>query len=71
MRGFLHPAHHILPSEAQRDFRAMSRHRRSRLARDAHVTLVKADQWGRGGTIASDEASALEAGVKALSALKK
>jgi hypothetical protein len=71
MRGFLQPALRHLPSEAQSAFRALSRHRRFRIARDAKTTLVKADQWGRGETIEIDTASALEASFKALTMTKK
>jgi hypothetical protein len=71
MRGFLQPALRTQPSEVQSAFRAMSRHRRSQLARYAKTSLLKANQWGRGEVIDSPAASALEAGVQALAAKKK
>ena len=66
MRGFQQPAVVPQPTEAQRAFRALSRHRRSKLAQAAHTTLVKADQWGSGGAIAPDVAAALEGAFSVL-----
>ena len=63
MRGFLQPAHRLYPSEVQSAFAAMSRHRRSRIARDAKTSLHHADEWGRGKPLAPELAAALEAGV--------
>jgi hypothetical protein len=71
MRGFLRPAVTHTPSEAQAAFRKLCRHRRSKLARAAHTTLVKADQWARGAQATSDVADALAAELKALGAKKK
>jgi hypothetical protein len=71
MRGFLKPARRHLPSEAQSAFSALSRHRRSRIAREAKTSLLKADQWGRGEVVDEQVAAALETGLKALSAPKK
>jgi hypothetical protein len=68
MRGHQNSAIHLQLSEAQRAFRALSRHRRSKLARVADTTLVKADQWGRGGAVSSDLAVALEGAFKAFKA---
>ena len=65
MRGFLSPAVRPLVSDTQRAFRELSRHRRTKLARAAQTTLVKADQWGRGDAVAPEIAKALEAGFKA------
>ncbi len=71
MRGFLTPAVRVQTTDLQQAFQGLSRHRRSRLARAAHTTLVKADQWGRGGGVPAEVATALEGSVKALSAKKK
>jgi hypothetical protein len=67
MRGFLSPSVKSLPSEAQKAFRALARGKRTKLARLAQTTLVKADQWARGDGVASEVATALE---KALSSIK-
>jgi hypothetical protein len=66
MRGFLSPAVRPVVTDTQRAFRVLSRHRRTKLARAAQTTLVKADQWGRGVAVAPEVAKALEAGLKAL-----
>jgi len=66
MRGFLQPALRLRADELQRAFGALSRHRRNKLVRAAHTTLVKAHQWGRGDAVAPEIAKALEAGLKAL-----
>jgi hypothetical protein len=71
MRGFLKPALRQQPSDAQSAFRALSRHRRFRLARNAHTSLLKADQWGRGEVVEAETARALEAGLKSLAPKKK
>jgi hypothetical protein len=68
MRGFQRPALHNQTSDAQRAFRALSRHRRARLARIANTTLLKADQWSRGGDVGADVGHALEVGLNALRA---
>jgi hypothetical protein len=66
MRGSQQPA--VVPqrSEAQRAFRALSRHRRTKLAQAAHTTLVKADQWSRGDFVTAELATALEGALAAL-----
>jgi hypothetical protein len=66
MRGFLSPAVRPLVTDTQSAFRTLSRHRRTKLARAAQTTLVKADQWGRGDAVAPEIAKALDAGFKAL-----
>ena len=71
MRGFLAPAVRSEINDFQRAFQGMSRHRRVKLARAAHTTLVKADQWGRGGAAPSEIAQALESGIKSLTSKKK
>lgn len=68
MRGFLHPAVRPIPSEAQTKFRSLQRGRRTKLARAASTTLVKADQWARGDLVSSDVSEALDC---ALAAAKK
>jgi hypothetical protein len=71
MRGFLSPAVRHQVTDTQRAFRGLSRHRRTKLARAAQTTLVKADQWGRGDAVAPEIAKALETGFKGLSNKKK
>ena len=71
MRGFLSPAVRPLVSEPQRAFRTLSRHRRTKLARAAQTTLVKADAWGNGHAVAPEIAKALETGLKSLGSKKK
>jgi hypothetical protein len=63
MRGSRQPAVRPQTSDSQRTFRSLSRHRRTKLARAAHTTLVKADQWGRGDATPTDLASALESAL--------
>ncbi len=70
MRGFLSPSVRPQVTEFQQAFQGMSRHRRTKLARAAHTTLVKADQWGRGGDVSPEVATALESGLKALTKKK-
>jgi hypothetical protein len=71
MRGFLHPALRTLPNESQASFQSLSRARRSKLARTANTTLVKADQWARGDAVSADVSEALERAVAARKAKKK
>jgi hypothetical protein len=66
MRGFQQPAVRTQVTDAQRTFRALSRHRRTKLARAAHTTLVKADQWSRGDATPAEVATALEGALTAL-----
>ena len=68
MRGFQTPAVRAQITDPQRAFQGLSRHRRTKLARGAQTTLVKADQWGRGDGAAPEVAAALEAALKSLSA---
>jgi hypothetical protein len=65
MRGFLQPAIRPQTTERQQAFGALSRHRRARLARTAHTTLVKADQWSRGDQVAPQIASELQSALQA------
>jgi hypothetical protein len=60
MRGFLQPAVRPSTTDAQNKLRALSRHRRTQVARAAHTTLVKVDQWGRGDAVGGELAGAIE-----------
>jgi hypothetical protein len=71
MRGFLHPALRTLPTEPQAAFQALSRSRRTKLARAANTTLVKADQWARGTAVSADVGEALERALASGKAKKK
>jgi hypothetical protein len=71
MRGFLKPAVRTNATETQIAFRALPRGKRAKLAKLAHTSLVKADQWARGDGVASDVAHALEGALKTLKAKKK
>ncbi len=71
MRGFLKPSVRHTASDHQTAFRGFSRGRRAKLAKQAHTTLVKADQWARGEGAPADVADALLTAVKALQAKKK
>lgn len=67
MRGSRQAAVRPIASDAQKKARALSRHRRAQLAKAAHTTLVKVDQWSRGDAVGAELAGALE---KALAAPK-
>ena len=71
MRGFLQPAVTTRPSDSQTTFMKLSRTRRMKLASAAQTTLIKADQWAKGGAVTSDVAESLEKGLKALMAKAK
>jgi hypothetical protein len=71
MRGNQQPSVRPAISDIQKAFATLSRHRRTRLAKAAQTTLVKADQWSNGGGAEEAVAKALAAGVKALQAPKK
>ena len=71
MRGFLQPSIHKAPSEGQSSFATMSRGRRTKLAKAAQTTLIKADQWARGDGLAQDVADALDRAVTAHLSKKK
>ena len=66
MRGHLAPAKRPMKSDSQVRFASLSRGRRTKLAKAAGTTLVKADQWARGGAIDAAIASALEAQLSKL-----
>jgi len=71
MRGSQQPAVKHTSSEAQTAFRTYSRGRRTKLARAAGTTLVKADQWARGDAVPKDVSDAIEGALKAFKAKKK
>jgi len=71
MRGFLHPAVRPVASDAQSKFRGLQRGRRTKLARAANTTLVKADQWARGDVVGADVSEALESAFAASAKKKK
>lgn len=60
MRGFLQPALKHVPTETQRGFAQLSRHRRAHIAKAAETNLLKASQWARGAAVAPSLAEALE-----------
>ncbi len=71
MRGFLQSAVTTIPSETQTAFKALSRSRRTKLAKVANTTLLKADQWARGDAATGEVSAALEKAFGALKAKKK
>jgi hypothetical protein len=71
MRGFLQPALKQVPTDTQRAFAKLSRHRRAHLAEKAQTTLVKASQWAAGDAVAPAVAAELEKLVTAHVAKKK
>ena len=68
MRGFLSPAVKTNPNESQAAFSGLSRGRRTKLAKVANTTLLKADQWARGEGVTADVAEALDEAIKAVRA---
>lgn len=71
MRGFLQPAVKTNPTDSQKTFGGLTRARRTKLAKAANTTLLKADQWARGDATPADVGEALENALKALSNKKK
>jgi hypothetical protein len=71
MRGSQKPAVKHTSSETQTAFRTYSRGRRTKLAKAAGMTLVKADQWARGDVVTKDLSDAIENALKAFKAKKK
>lgn len=71
MRGFLQPALKNVPTDNQRAFAKLSRHRRVHLAEAAQTNLLKASQWARGGAVAPTVAEALDKQTAAHLAKKK
>jgi hypothetical protein len=63
MRGSRTPAVRPQTTDLQNKARGLSRHRRNKIAHAAHTTLVKVDQWGRGGALPGDLAGAIERAV--------
>ena len=66
MRGFLRPSLRPEANEAQKQFAAFTRARRSKLAKAAQTNLLKADQWARGEVVPAELGSALERGIAGL-----
>lgn len=66
MRGFLRPSLRPETTESQQRFAAFSRSRRSKLAKAAQTSLLKADQWARGAAVGADIGQALERGIAGL-----
>jgi hypothetical protein len=60
MRGYQAPSKRQTPSDTQTRFGTLSRGRRAKMAKAAGTTLVKADQWARGGAITPTIEKALE-----------
>jgi hypothetical protein len=63
MRGSRQPAVRPLTNDAQKRAKTLSRHRRTKIARAAHTTLVKVDQWSRGDALPVELAGAIEKAV--------
>jgi hypothetical protein len=60
MRGYLAPSKRLIPSDTQTRFGTLSRGRRAKMAKAAGTTLLKADQWARGGVLTKAVTTALE-----------
>jgi hypothetical protein len=58
-------------SDTQAAFRTFSRGRRSKLAKLAHTTLLKADQWARGDVVPGGVSEAIVGAMASLKAKKK
>lgn len=71
MRGHLSPSIKAQITDAQKRFQTLSRARRSKLAKVAQTTLLKADRWAHGGQVASEVAEAIERALSAAGAKKK
>ncbi len=71
MRGFLQPAVKHNVTESQTAFTKLARGRRTKFAKGAQTTLLKADQWARGGAVPAEVAELLEKQLKTLAAKKK
>jgi hypothetical protein len=70
MRGSRQPALRPQPTDPQTKVSALSRHRRTKVARAAHTTLLKVDQWGRGDGVGAELSAAIERAVLASSEKK-
>ena len=71
MRGYQHPGKRPIPTESQTRFSTLSRHRRTKLAKAAGTTLLKADQWARGDGAPEGIGEALETALGKLAKPKK
>ncbi|HEX7600731.1 MAG TPA: hypothetical protein VF316_03960 [Polyangiaceae bacterium] len=71
MRGYLEPAKRTMPTESQARFSTLSRGRRTKLAKSAQTTLIKADQWARGDSAPEGVGEALDKALAALGAKTK
>jgi hypothetical protein len=71
MRGYLQPGTRPIQTEHQAHFTTFSRHRRTKIAKAASTTLVKAHQWARAEAVEPELAKALEAQVLAQGTKKK
>ncbi len=71
MRGYQHPGKRPIPTESQTRFSTLSRHRRTKLAKAAGTTLVKADQWAQGRSVPEGVSEALETQLDKLPKPKK
>jgi hypothetical protein len=71
MRGFLKPALKRAATDSQKAFAALTRGKRTKLAKLAQTTLVKADQWARGDGGSAEVGDALERALASLKAKKK
>jgi hypothetical protein len=71
MRGSQKPAVKHTASETQTAFRAFTRGRRTKLAKAAGTTLVKADQWARGDEVPKSVSEGIESALKAFKTKKK
>lgn len=71
MRGFLRPSVKAEVTDSQKSYRGLSRARRSKIAQAAQTTLVKADQWGRGGAVPAELADALSRALASTTKAKK
>jgi hypothetical protein len=60
MRGSRTPAKRSVQSDTQKRFATLSRGRRSKLAKAAGTSLLKADQWANGGKADAAIVTALE-----------
>ncbi len=71
MRGHLQPGRRLIPNEEQAAFAALARGRRTKLAKAAQTSLLKADQWARGEAVAAEVAVGLAKGLATLKAKAK
>ena len=71
MRGHLQPGKRLIPNQEQTAFAALARGRRTKIAKAAQTTLIKADQWARGASVTPEIATGLAKGVTALQAKAK